>query len=37
MSEIDIGALVGFLFATWIAGFAGGYMIKLFRRFLDSV
>ena len=37
MTEIDIGVLVGALFGTWIGGFTGGYMIKLFRRFLDSV
>jgi hypothetical protein len=35
MTEIDIGLLVGALFATWLSGFGGGYLIKLTRRFLD--
>lgn len=37
MTEIDIGVLVGSLFGVWLTGFTGGYLIKLYRRFLDSV
>jgi len=37
MTEIEIGTLIGALFGVWLTGFTGGYLIKLYRRFLDSV
>jgi len=37
MTEIEIGELVGSLCGVWLTGFTCGYLIKLYRRFLDSV
>lgn len=37
MTTVDIVSLLGYLVASWVSGFAGGYLLSVFRRAASTV